>query len=201
MTVSPPARLQPLAGAALRRCSLQSEPLHTGISCRVVALFFLTPLSNRRGQPPDRGRAPGLEPALRRAERHVLHQRHPSLGGGRRRLSEPGDPHGQLQADRAARALSRAAPSAPRPPRGCKLTRWLPWPQVGNPGDHRFVTWPAPDTVEHAFGSSGGGRQEAGTDHCRAPSGHTEAFRTETVDWLFDLSKDCPGPPGAVKNP
>lgn len=37
---------------------------------------------------------------------------------------------------------------------------------VGNPGDHRFVKWPNPDDVAHAFGSNGGGEREAGTEHC-----------------------------------
>eukprot|EP01043_Picozoa_sp_COSAG02_P049807 COSAG02_NODE_5042_length_4700_cov_4.582790_4_plen_154_part_00 len=37
---------------------------------------------------------------------------------------------------------------------------------VGNPGDHRFVKWPDPDSVPHAFGSSGGGEREPGTEHC-----------------------------------
>jgi len=45
---------------------------------------------------------------------------------------------------------------------------------VGDPGDDRFVKWPEPDTARHAFGSSGGGEREPGTDHCRAPSGHTQ---------------------------
>ena len=60
---------------------------------------------------------------------------------------------------------------------------------VGDPGDDRFVKWPEPDTARHEFGSSGGGEREPGTDHCRAPSGHTEGFNG-TGDWLFDLSKD-----------
>ena len=60
---------------------------------------------------------------------------------------------------------------------------------VGDPGDDRFVKWPEPDTARHAFGSSGGGEREPGTDHCRAPSGHTQGFNG-TGDWLFDLSKD-----------
>ena len=45
---------------------------------------------------------------------------------------------------------------------------------VGNPGDHRFVKWPDPDRVAHAFGSNGGGEREAGTEHC--VSAHLRIF-------------------------
>lgn len=45
---------------------------------------------------------------------------------------------------------------------------------VGNPGDHRFVKWPDPDRVAHAFGSNGGGEREPGTEHC--VSTHLEVF-------------------------
>ena len=32
---------------------------------------------------------------------------------------------------------------------------------VGDPGDHRFVTFPPPGATSHAFGSSGGGENRA----------------------------------------
>lgn len=41
---------------------------------------------------------------------------------------------------------------------------------VGYPGDNRVVAWPAPGTTPTQFGKTGG-NIEAGTNHCRAPTG------------------------------
>jgi hypothetical protein len=60
---------------------------------------------------------------------------------------------------------------------------------IGNPGDHRTLTYPTPNPFANwAFGQSGG-LVEAGTDHCRAVDGHTQQFKGNGT-WLFNLTSD-----------
>mgnify|MGYP006078772707 FL=1 len=70
---------------------------------------------------------------------------------------------------------------------------------LGNPGQDTWKKFPTPMTTITKFGKTGG-IHEAGTDHCRSPSGHTTGGPGPGT-YLFDLSKDLNESHNLAKDP